>query len=81
MLLRIGLVDGYRQLGATADQSLAPLQASVVHRLLLEAFRREQFERSVLPLQVDRADLGHHQAGDLAHDLVEPGLLPTRPRP
>jgi hypothetical protein len=44
----------------------------------IEAFGGEQLERPVLALEIDRAHLGHHQAGDLAHDLVEPGLAVRR---
>jgi hypothetical protein len=35
-------------------------------------------ERAVLALEVDRAHLGHHQAGDLANDPVEPRLAVRR---
>ena len=78
MVLRVRLVDGHGQLGAAADQALAALQQRVVHGAGVEAFGGEQLERAVLALEVDGAHLGHHQAGDLAHDLVEPGLAVGR---
>ena len=74
MILRVRLVDGHGQLGAAPDQALAPLQQRVVDGAGIEAFSGKQLERAVLALQVDGGHLGHHQAGDLAHDLVEPRL-------
>ena len=78
MVLRVRLVDGHGQLGAAADQTFAALHEGVVHGARIEAFGGEQLERAVLALQVDGAHLGHHQTGDLAHDLVEPGLTVRR---
>ena len=78
MVLRVRLVDGHGQLGAAPDQALAALHEGVVHGAGVEAFGGEQLERAVLALEVDGAHLGHHQAGDLAHDLVEPGLAVRR---
>ena len=71
---RLRLVDGDVELGAAADEAFAALHARRVHGARVEAFAGEQLERAVLPLEVDRADLGHHHAGDLLDDLVEPRL-------
>ena len=78
MVLRVRLVDRHGQLGAAPDQTLAALHEGVVHGARVEALGGEQLERAVLALEVDRAHLGHHQAGDLAHDLVEPRLAVGR---
>ena len=78
MVLRLRLVDGHGELGTAPDQAFAALQKGVVHGGRVEAFGREQLERAVLALEVDGAHLGHHHAGDLAHDLVEPGLAVRR---
>ena len=78
MVLRVRLVDRHGELGAAPDQPLAALHEGVVHGARVEAFGGEQLERAVLALEVDRAHLGHHQAGDLAHDPVEPGLAVRR---
>ena len=74
VVLRVGLVDGRGLLGAASHQPLAAPQQGVVGGARVQALGGEQLKRAVLALQVDRAHLGHHQAGDLAHDLVEPGL-------
>ena len=73
-----GSLIGDAELGAAADEALAALHARVVHGAGVEAFGGEQLERAVLALEVDRADLGDHEAGDLAHDLVEPRLAVDR---
>ena len=78
MALGVRLVDGHVELGAAPDEALAALQPRVVHGGDLEALGGEQLERAVLALQVDGADLGHHEAGDLAHDLVEARLAVAR---
>jgi hypothetical protein len=78
MVLRVRLVDGNGQLGAAADQTLAALHEGVVHGAGIEALGGEQLERAVLALEIDGAHLGDHQTGDLAHDLVEPGLAVRR---
>ena len=78
VVLRVGLVDGHGQLGAAPDQAFAALQQRVVHGAGIEALGGEQLERAVLALQVDGGHLRHHQAGDLAHDLVEAGLAVGR---
>ncbi len=56
------------------DEAFAALQHGVVHSADVQAFGGEQLERAVLALEIDRADVGDHDAGDLAHDLVEPHL-------
>ena len=73
----LGLVDGDVELGAAADEAFAALHARRVHGARVEAFAGEQLERAVLPLEVDRADLGDHHAGDLLDDLVEARLPVT----
>jgi hypothetical protein len=40
-------------------------------RIDVQTFRGEQLERAVLPFQVNRADLGDHDAADLADDPIE----------
>ena len=81
MVLRVGLVDGHGQLGAAPDQPLAALHEGVVHGAGIEALGGEQLERAVLALEVDRAHLGHHQAGDLAHDACRAGTGRPTARP
>ena len=78
MVLGVGLVDGHGELGAAPDQALAAHHEGVVHGGRVEALGGEQLERAVLALEVDGADLGHHHAGDLAHDAVEAGLAVRR---
>ncbi len=57
-----------------ADQALAWLQPGDVHRLRIKTLGGEQLQVRRGPPQVDRADLGHHFAGDDPHDHVELGL-------
>ena len=71
---RLRLVDRDVELGAAADEAFAALHARRVHGARVETFAGEQLERAVLPLEVDRADLGDHDAGDLLDDLVEARL-------
>ena len=78
MVLRVRLVDGHGQLGTAPDQTLTPLEQRVVHGAGIEALGGEQLQRAVMALQVDGGHLGDHQAGDLAHDLVEAGLAVGR---
>ena len=74
VVLRLRLIDRHSELGAAPDQTFAPLHECVVHRRRIEPLGCEQLEAAVLAPQIDGAHLGHHQAGDLAHDLVEPAL-------
>ena len=78
MVLRVRLVDGHGQLGTAPDQTFAPLEQGVVDGAGIEAFGGEQLQRAVLALQVDGGHLRDHQAGDLAHDLVESRLAVGR---
>ena len=79
MQLRIRLVDRIAEFGAAPDEALTTLQTRGVDGLDVETLGGKQLQRAVLTLDVDGTDLGHHQAGDLAHDLVEPGLTVVRP--
>ena len=81
MLGRVGLVDRHGELGAAADEAFAAFQHGVVHGRRLQALAREQLQRAVLALEIDRADVGHHDAGDLVHDPVEPRLPVVGSRP
>ncbi len=65
------------QLGAAADETFAALHAHGMHGAGVQTFAGEQLERAILTLEVDRADLGHHHAGDLLDDLVEARLSVT----
>jgi len=76
VLGRVRLVDRHAELGAPANEALALLEHRGVDRGRVEALAREQLERAVLAAQIDRAHVGDHDAGDLAHDLVET-LLPV----
>ncbi len=77
MLRRVRLVDGDVEFGAAADEPFATLQPRVVHRVGIEALAGEELETAILTLQIDRADLGDHDAGDLMHDAVEAYLAVT----
>ena len=78
MLGRIGFVNRDVQLGAAADKAFATLQAGGVHRGGEQTFCGKEFERTILALQVERAHVGHHDAGNLAHDFVEARLAVAR---
>ena len=67
----LGLIHRDIQLGAAADETFTALHAHGMHGTGVQTFAGEQLERAILPLEVNRADLGHHHAGDLLDDLVE----------
>ena len=70
-------VGQLHRLGRRAIRPTRPspgLQMRVVDGDRVQAFRREQFERSVAAAQVERAHLGDHVRGDQHHDLVEARL-------
>ena len=71
MARRLRLVDRDGQLRASPDETFSALHPRLVDGRGIEAFRREKLERAVLALQVDRAHLGDHDAGDLANDAIE----------
>ena len=71
MGLGVGELHRLGLLGDQADQTFARLQMGIVHRLAVEAFGGEQFERAVAAAQIERAHLRDHVRGDQHHDLVE----------
>ncbi len=71
MRLRIGKVQRLGGSGDRADKTLAHLQLRKVNGLLVEAFRRVEFQNAVRAQHIGRAHLGHHVAGDLGDDPVE----------
>src|SRR6185312_855967 len=71
MARRLRLVDRDRQLRASPDETFSAFHPRLVDGGRIEAFRREKFKRAVLTLQIDRAHLGDHDAGDLANDAIE----------
>jgi hypothetical protein len=74
VLLRVRQVERPRAGRDGADEALAQPQLREVDRAGVEALGGVEFEHAVGAQHVERAHLGHHVGGDLAHDAVEPLL-------
>ena len=74
MLLRVGKVERPGAGGDRADEALAEAQQRQVDGAGVQAFGGVELEHAVGAQHIERAHLGHHVRGDLAHDPVEPLL-------
>ena len=59
-------------------EPFAQLEGRHVHRLALETVGCEQFERTIIAQDIERAHIGPHVGGDEIDDLVEPFLAGQR---
>ncbi len=80
MRLRVGKVERLGGSGDRADEALPHPQLRKVDGVLVQTFGGVKFEHAVGAQHIDRAHLGHHVAGDLANDPVEPLLRLKRLR-
>ncbi len=74
MILGIGQSQRLGLACDQADKALIRPHRGEMDSLAIEALCRVEFERTVRPLHIDRADLRHHVGGDEDDDLVEPRL-------
>jgi hypothetical protein len=80
MALRIGQCQWPGVRCDVADDALADAQAGAMHGVGIEALGGVELQHLAGAQNIDRADLGHHLAGDEPHDLVEPFLRGTGTR-
>ena len=74
MGLRVFQCKRQRMGGDLTDQAFADTQARLVHGVLAQALRGEQFQHVARTPEINRANFRDHFQGDDANDLIQPFL-------